>query len=75
MEPSRRRSERPRTSLCASMIGIGMSSGVSVQAKPNINPWSPAPPGSTPCAMSGDWPWIDERTAQVSESNPNFPRV
>ena len=47
--------DSPRTSLCASMIGSGISSSVSVQAKPNISPWSPAPPVSTPMAMSGDW--------------------
>jgi len=57
------------------MIGIGISSSVSVQAKPNMSPWSPAPPGSTPIAMSGDCSWIDERTAQVSESKPYFARV
>ena len=32
---------RPRR--CANMIGAGISSGVSSQAKPNIRPWSPAP--------------------------------
>ena len=57
------------------MIGIGISSSVSVQAYPNIRPWSPAPPVSTPIAMSGDCSWIDESTAQVSESKPNFARV
>ena len=62
-------------SLCASMIGSGISSSVSRQAKPNIRPWSPAPPGSTPMAMSGDCSWIDESTAQVSESNPYLARV
>ena len=29
-------------------IGVGISSGVSFVAKPNIMPWSPAPPVSTP---------------------------
>ena len=57
------------------MIGIGISSSVSVQAYPNISPWSPAPPGSTPWAMSGDCSWIDDSTAQVSESKPNLARV
>ena len=38
-----RTSARRRASLCASEIGSGMSSGVSVQAYPNIMPWSPAP--------------------------------
>ena len=32
-----------RPSRCANMIGAGISSGVSSQAKPNIKPWSPAP--------------------------------
>ena len=41
-------------SLWASEMGVGISSGVSSVAKPNIMPWSPAPPVSTPCAMSGD---------------------
>src|SRR5882672_6577728 len=64
-----------RTSLCASVIGSGISSGVSRHANPNIRPWSPAPPVSTPCAISGDWGSIDEITAQVSLSNPYFARV
>jgi hypothetical protein len=38
----------------ASMIGSGFGSSVSVHAKPNIKPWSPAPP-YPPIAMSGDW--------------------
>ena len=45
----------------ASAIGKGISSGVSLHAKPNIIPWSPAPmsfprvlSSSTPWAMSGD---------------------
>jgi hypothetical protein len=33
-------------------------------------PWSPAPPVSTPCAMSPDCLLIVEITAQVFESNP-----
>ena len=57
--------------LWASMIGIGISSGVSRQAKPNISPWSPAPPLSTPIAMSGDWSSIAVMTAQVWLSKPN----
>ncbi len=57
------------------MIGSGISSSVSVQAKPNIRPWSPAPPVSTPIAMSGDWLWIDDSTAQVSASKPYLPRL
>jgi len=30
--------------LCANEIGNGINSGVSLQANPNIIPWSPAPP-------------------------------
>jgi hypothetical protein len=33
------------------MIGAGISSGVSSQAKPNINPWSPAPCSAVPFAL------------------------
>ena len=51
---------------CANWIGAGISSAVSLQAYPNIIPWSPAPPVSTPCAMSGDWSWIVLSTAQDS---------
>src|SRR5258708_7403022 len=50
----RRTSASRRASRCASVIGKGISSGVSSHAKPNIIPESPAPPTSTPCAMSGD---------------------
>ena len=57
------------------MIGSGISSGVSEQAYPNMSPWSPAPPGSTPRAMSGDCPCSDETTAHVSASNPYLARV
>ena len=53
--PSRLAHDRPLVSLCASMIGSGISSSVSLHAKPNMRPWSPAPPVSTPMAMSGDW--------------------
>jgi hypothetical protein len=62
-------------SLWASEMGSGMSSGVSLQAKPNIRPWSPAPcslasPSSTPIAMSGDWRSMELSTAQVFASKP-----
>ena len=59
---------------------------VSLQAKPNIIPWSPAPMAlmassaepllrysralSTPWAMSGLWLAMAERTPQVLPSNP-----
>ena len=39
--------------LCAIEMAYGMYSGVSSQANPNIMPWSPAPPTSTPNAISG----------------------
>ncbi len=51
-------------------MGIGISVGVSLQAKPNIMPWSPAPPTSTPAAMFGDWAWILQMTWQVSAAKP-----
>ena len=57
------------------MMGIGISSGVSVQAYPNIRPWSPAPSASTPMAMSPDCSSMAVITAQVSESKPNLARV
>ena len=52
------------------MIGSGISSGVSRQANPNMRPWSPAPPVSTPCAMSGDCLSIVLMTAHVLLSKP-----
>ena len=61
-----RTSESLRVSLWASMMVMGMSSGVSSQAYPNIRPWSPAPPVSTPMAMSGDCEWTEVITPQVS---------
>ncbi len=73
--PSRRAVDRRRTSWWASWIGAGISSGVSSQAKPTIIPWSPAPPVSTPWAMSGDCSAMETRTPQVSKSNPNLARV
>ena len=54
---------------------MGINSGVSSQAYPNIMPWSPAPPVSTPMAMSGDWPFTADMTAQVSQSKPYLPRL
>ena len=59
----------------AQKMGAGMRVGVSLQAKPNIMPWSPAPwssgaARSTPWAMSGDWWSMEEITAQVSASKP-----
>ena len=38
--------------LCAILIAKGIYSAVSSQAYPNIIPWSPAPPISTPCEIS-----------------------
>src|SRR6185503_1660055 len=72
--PDLRTSVSRLASMCASWIGSGINSGVSLQAKPNINPWSPAPPVSTPIAISGDWLSIAERTLQVSQSKPYFAR-
>jgi hypothetical protein len=63
-----RTSESLKVSWWANWMGIGISSGVSSQAKPNIKPWSPAPPVSTPMAMSGDWRLTVHMTAQVSPS-------
>ena len=51
---------------------------VSLQAKPNIMPWSPAPcslnrpcPSLTPWSMSGDWALSAVSTAHVSASKPS----
>ena len=73
-------------SLWANDIGRGINSSVSLQAKPNIIPWSPAPifsisssvtspflfskASSTPIAISPDCSSIEVITAQVSQSNP-----
>jgi len=54
---------------------MGISSGVSSQAKPNIRPWSPAPPVSTPMAISSDCFLMAQMTPQVSESKPYLARV
>ncbi len=69
----------------ASVIGSGISCCVSLQAKPNIMPWSPAPVSSngsrspvcltssdwsTPIAMSGDCSSTETLTPQVSASKP-----
>ncbi len=58
--------ESRMTSRWASVSGSGISSSVSRTAKPNIRPWSPAPPVSTPWAMSEDCGSIEEMTAHVS---------
>ncbi len=47
-----------------------MSVLVSSQAKPNIMPWSPAPPRSTPMAMWGDCLWRWHSTLHVSAAKP-----
>ena len=56
-------------------MGMGISSGVSSVANPNIRPWSPAPwslynpwPVFTPWAMSGLCSWIDTNTPASSQS-------
>ena len=77
--------------MWAKDIGSGINSSVSLQAKPNIIPWSPAPtfsisssvcspdllskPSSTPIAMSPDCSSIAVITAQVLQSNPNLALV
>ena len=83
--PSLRTSVNCSARRCANEIGSGMSSRVSVQAYPNINPWSPAPwrsrgsplppsrssiASSTPWAMSGDCLPIDTEMPQDSPSKP-----
>ncbi len=70
ISPDRRAAARCRVRRCASAIGSGISSGVSRHAKPNISPWSPAPPVSTPWAISGDCGSMADSTAQVSLSKP-----
>ena len=69
------------------MIGIGMSSGVSLVAYPNIMPWSPAPTESngsalparmswdsvTPRAMSGDCRSSAVITPTALPSKPKSP--
>jgi hypothetical protein len=82
---SLRTADSRRASRCAKAIGSGISSGVSVQAKPNIIPWSPAPwasngpaaaaersstAESTPWAMSRDWAPIATLTPQEAPSKP-----
>jgi len=71
MVPLRRTCASRRVMACASMMGRGINCGVSRQAKPNIRPWSPAPPLSTPRAMSGDCASMAVITAQVWLSKPN----
>ena len=55
MMPFRRTSARRKQSLWAIIMGRGINSSVSSQAKPNINPWSPAPPVPTPMSISELW--------------------
>ena len=54
----------------ARSIGSGIRVLVSSQAKPNIMPWSPAPPMSTPMAMSPDCGCRWQSTWQVSAAKP-----
>ena len=82
--PSLRTAARRSASRCASQIGIGIRSSVSLHAYPNIIPWSPAPISSyespvparcsaalsTPIAMSGDCSSIDTMTLHVLPSKP-----
>ena len=73
-----------RKSLWEYIIGAGINSGVSEQAKPNIKPWSPAPckPSysfkplpTTPWFISGDCECIIFKTAIESQSNPKSESV
>ena len=86
MSPLLRTSVRRSARRCANQIGRGMRSGVSLQAYPNIIPWSPAPWPlmmssplfplrcsslmSTPCAMSGLCASSATTTPQVFPSKP-----
>ena len=58
------------TSRCDRSMGRGMRVGVSSQANPNIIPWSPAPPVSTPWLMCGLWAWMTLFTCTVLAANP-----
>ncbi len=65
------------TSLCARVMGRGMSSLVSFVANPKTMPWSPAPCSwpsfsVTPREMSGDCSVIETSTPQVSQSKPSL---
>ncbi len=75
--PSLRTDASRRVMPWASMMGRGMSSSVSVQANPNMMPWSPAPcsvyrpcPSVTPTEMSSLCFSMTVSTAQVRQSNP-----
>ena len=68
--PFLRTCESRMVSLCASEMGVGINSSFSFTAYPNIIPWSPAPPVSTPMAMSPDCLLMLEMTAQVLQSKP-----
>src|SRR6266511_3160701 len=85
--PSLRTAASRAANRWANAIGSGINSGVAVQAKPNIMPWSPAPcvsslssasplrcsiAESTPWAMSGDWAPIETLTPQEAPSKPFF---
>ena len=71
--PARRAFASWRVTACAYWIGAGMSSVVSSQAYPNIIPWSPAPPVSTPWPMSLDCWSTATSTPQVFPSKPISP--
>ena len=69
-------------SWCASEIGNGMNSGVSLEAYPIIIPWSPAPTSSAPISPRTSSAWVTPlemsvdcsskaiKTEQPSQSNP-----
>ena len=68
--PARRAFASWRVTAWAYWMGAGISVGVSSHAYPNIIPWSPAPPVSTPCAMSGDCWSTATSTPHVFPSKP-----
>ncbi len=70
ISPLLRLSARRRVRRWENWMAAGMSSSVSSEAYPNIIPWSPAPPLSTPMAMSGDWLSSEVTTAHVMASMP-----
>ena len=74
----RRRNGGPRPATAGSSgrsrSAPASAPAVSVQAKPNMMPWSPAPSSllpaaSTPMAMSADWAWTAPRPGRRSSGS------